>query len=1737
MYIGCSELIPNKNRLKSEIMTNKVGKPEVEKKSSKISTTPPICDCDKYSSNPNDLQKVGNGINFNKIDPYLAIYACKKALEKYPETPRFLYQLARAYFKNQEGKKALKFYLRAAEKGHTLSQTLVGMFYEKGELVEQNYLKAKFWYEKSAKHGEPCAQYNLGLLFENGQGVALDYPKAAKLYKSAYRKGHKGAIKQLGRMYELGIAVNKDIERAKELYVKSGFLPEKGSIYPQTGHTLEAYCADYSPDGKFIVSGGWDQVIKLWDSKKMREIKTLRGHTKRVYCVKFSPDGNYIISGGEDMKVILWSVLTGKELHSLSGHTAEVKSVAFSSDGKYVASGSAKKDGYIIIWDLKTGKQIKKIGPLSDDINSLAFSKDTSIIISGGRGGLTSWSLKSSNKIWQKHTGATVFSIKILTGNKYILVAHGHKVSLLDFYTGTIIREYKEHPWDVLSVDCSADGKYAISGGFGYIMKLWDITKENEIKNFKLNTEGAHFVKFSPNGKHAISGGYDRTIQMWDVHSGKEVGKLMGNVDWFNSVKISSNNRYLFTASGSPEISMWDVSNGRLKTKLEGHKSYVTSFVLSKNDRNALSGSGSGSVILWDLMSEGILRSWKAHDVPISSIALSPNGKMAVTVTFKGKINDRLKIWDIPSGKYLGTLKNNPLDGFGGYTCVKFSPDGSLICGKGARTVNIWDIASKNLVFMELSDSLGQAISFTPDTKNILFANGNKLRLFDLSTNELVKEFIGHKSKVSSIDISIDGHYAISGSSDNSAIIWDIHSGDSRKILKGHSSRVYSVGLSLSQNIAFTSSLDGLTKIWKISTEEEICSLISFYDGEWIIHITEGYFNSSQNGANYLNARLGNNVYGIEQFYDIFFRPDIVRGKLHEEDINELINLTIDDAITTPPPSVEFISVPKNSYQNNIKIKYRVKSTGGGIGEIRVYQNGKLIKSVELHKENIDLVKGKSLSEMNTKCILENQRAIVLSQKLHGRTNQSDHTFINTIPKKDVFDDVVEIEPISGDNEISIVAFNEFNSIRCMPKTTKFTSKLKSKPSKLYILSIGIDRYKDSTINLSFAKKDAQSIGNKIVEKSLSLYHKSDIIVKTLYNEQTTKINIIRTLDQLSKVINPNDQFIMFVASHGALIGSQYYLITHDYNGRFNENHLISSNEIVEISKRIKALCHLFIFDTCHAGGVNYVISSLYDARMSVFAKKMGLHIYASANSFQHALDGYKGNGLFTHSILKGLDDNLTADKDKNQTVSIVELGHFSKKNTEKVAKSLNFNQTPLIINFGQDKPIYQYYFDYQHPQFGKIKKSHHDKGDFVFLAEKGGVTDINEPIKATKTGRLIIETNDVPQMKISIYNNNGQKVYQGKGNSAINNFLPGKYTVMATASGHVDKKKSVYVSAGRQALVRFILEPLKRRIFVNANPPDSRIRILHMRPKFQQGMLLTPGRYELEASHPDCYQLKKWVFLNANEDLTVEMKLQSKYSITVNQKVIKQSSYQPKKFTNQFGMRFVLVKAGSFLMGSPESEEVRDGDEKQHRVTLTKNFYMQTTEITHGQWKSLMGNNPSYFKKCGDDCPVEMISWNDVQKFIKKLNQRDNKSSYRLPTEAEWEYAARAGTTTQFFWGNQAVCSQANYGNSDWSSQCQSINPGQTKSVMSYSPNVWGLYDMHGNVDEWCQDYDSDYPEKSVIDPTGPRFGEMRVTRGGSWYVSAGSCRSADRYSSKPSERIFTLGARLVAFQVQQGK
>ncbi len=234
-----------------------------------------------------------------------------------------------------------------------------------------------------------------------------------------------------------------------------------------------------------------------------------------------------------------------------------------------------------------------------------------------------------------------------------------------------------------------------------------------------------------------------------------------------------------------------------------------------------------------------------------------------------------------------------------------------------------------------------------------------------------------------------------------------------------------------------------------------------------------------------------------------------------------------------------------------------------------------------------------------------------------------------------------------------------------------------------------------------------------------------------------------------------------------------------------------------------------------------------------------------------------------------------------------------------------------------------------------------------------------------------------------------------------------------------------------------------------------------------------------------------------------------------------------PGDYTNNLNMSFNLIPSGTFMMGSPQDAPDKQDDEVWHQVTLTGSFYVQTTEVTQAQWEAVMDENPSKYLNC-INCPVESVSWYDIQDFIDTLNTM-GEGRYRLPTDAEWEYACRAGSDSALANGEiTAVTCEYDTNLDEMGWYCYNSEY-KTNPVAQKEPNAWGLYDMHGNVSEWCQDWYEEYLSGPIDDPAGPVDGSRRVFRDCGYGSYAEHCRSARRSNISPEYMLGFIGFRLV--------
>jgi WD40 repeat protein/tRNA A-37 threonylcarbamoyl transferase component Bud32 len=375
------------------------------------------------------------------------------------------------------------------------------------------------------------------------------------------------------------------------------------------GHDRGVRSVAFSSDGKRLVTGSWDHMLKVWDAQTGQEIFTLKGHTGGVMSVVFSPDGRRLASAGFDHTVKLWDAQRGQEPLTLKGLRGGVSKVVFSPDGQRLAS-SESGDESVKVWDAHTGEEILTLKGETGGV----FSPDGKCLASASRA-----AFNGQTRTW------------IPT-----------EVNVWDAQTGQKIRTFKGHIQWVASMVFSPDGKRLASGGADQTVKVWDVQTGQETVTLKGHTGPVTSLVFSPDGRWLASGSDDRTIKLWDVQRGEEVRTFKGHTHKVTSVVFSPDGQRLASASADQTVKVWDARTGLETLTLQGHTSWVCSVAFSPNGKQLVTGSYDHKVKVWNARTGQETFSFKAHKGGVTSVVFSPDGQRLAT----GGVYQGVKVWD-----------------------------------------------------------------------------------------------------------------------------------------------------------------------------------------------------------------------------------------------------------------------------------------------------------------------------------------------------------------------------------------------------------------------------------------------------------------------------------------------------------------------------------------------------------------------------------------------------------------------------------------------------------------------------------------------------------------------------------------------------------------------------------------------------------------------------------------------------------------------------------------------------------------------------------------------------------------------------------------------------------------------------------------------------------------------------------------------------------------------------------
>lgn len=624
-----------------------------------------------------------------------------------------------------------------------------------------------------------------------------------------------------------------------------------------------------------------------------------------------------------------------------------------------------------------------------------------------------------------------------------------------------------------------------------------------------------------------------------------------------------------------------------------------------------------------------------------------------------------------------------------------------------------------------------------------------------------------------------------------------------------------------------------------------------------------------------------------------------------------------------------------------------------------------------------------------------------------------------------------------------------------------------------------------------------------------------------------------------------DNRLLFYFSGHGYSLdnGNKGYLVPADAPdpNKDRKNFLRKALDMTELlawSRKMTAKHALFLFDSCFSGSIFKTRALPKEPPYITAATALPVRQFITAGS---AGEEVPARSVFTPAFIDALTYGW-GDLNKDGYISGMELGLYLQGEVPQHAR--------------------------QSPQFGKIQDYDPSRGDFVFVAggaavvvtDGGGTASGGAPAAGPAKLRV---TTEPAGAEVFV---DGRSV--GRAPLFLGELAPGEVFVRATKDGFADGDKVVTVQAGKVTQVTLVLEKASTsgRLFVKPEPADATVKVLNIGPKYQEGMELAAGRYHVEVTKSGFEPQRQWVDLAAGQDLEVRVALKESALAsallmpeervmkqkgvtggpslldTLNQLQVETTPAPGTTWTEPtMGMEFVWVPGGCFQMGSYDGE----ADEKPVHEVCVDGYWMGKYEVTNAQYRKFKsGHDSGKYEGVslnGGNQPVVYVSCEDAQAFVTWLNQRGAGSgTFRLPTEAEWEYAARGGTTTSRFWGDDPdqACGYANISDRTakrqwpgWTITGCDDGFAATAPVGSFRPNAFGLYDMLGNVWEWTEDIygDKAYGSLGRDNPIYTGGGSYRVTRGGSWADAPAHVRCAFRGNRESGGRGSGLGFRLV--------
>lgn len=1084
----------------------------------------------------------------------------------------------------------------------------------------------------------------------------------------------------------------------------------------QTGHNQYITTSVFSSDGELVITGGADNKIIVWDVSSGKQIRTISHHSDEIVTLQLSNDNTRLISTSKDNSVAITELISGALLHKFTFKNHEISN-AYLNKADNMIVVITNRDKYFVYDAFKYEQIFEGSKDYSDYIGiGLISSNGSKALIK------LDWKEIACVNTISKDTLFTMemdkaYQMRFSHNGKYIVAGSAKLFSkLFDAESGKEIAVLESNP-EVKCDGCntkftiSPDEKYLFTKSSKNDGAIWSIPSGKKIALVDLPEKRAYHMSFTDDSKQIIltfdkemyiisnNGKINwKTENKWldyykfnsanqllvlpdinnsgSIYSLQKKNKIKSLKGIFNTagytgldfeqtnyydkaiinylsykcnVSITPDNSSFLIGKTDTVAQLINISTGKTTHKFHSSKTILT-HCFSRDGKYLAIAGGNKTISIYDAISFKKIKELYGHQELVFDLAFSNDNKHLLSGSWDGT----MIVWDMST---LEPEKRFDLGNVSPYSVSFDANDVYAISGDLGDNINYFEIDSKKI----FRDLIGHTkaisdMSFKPDGSRLVSVSwDNTIKIWDASTGMQLKKRKLSETPVYSV--CTDDKFILTGDASQTIKVWSWDM-NQVQVLVGHGAAVTDIQISSDNLYIISRAANGEVIVWDYQTKKLKYKYIQINENEWISLTEKGFFDGSPKAMKMINYVVGNKVIAVNSLFDKYYTPSLISRVMNNEDFESTgqnINNMIDEK---PEVDVQIVStqsknispVIDNIYEADKEtLELSITPKQKDIDEIRVYNNGKL------------------------------QTNDIFKKEISFRGSNNNFT----------------VQLADGINNINVIAIK--GGVESEPVNIKVNFSSKLTHSNLYILTIGINKYKNSSYNLNFAEKDADEFAKAILKGADTLF--DQIIIKELKNENATKAIIQESITKITEAITPNDVFVFYYAGHGVMSlapDEKFYIATHALTNFYDNDMLqkegLSANELVEFSKNISAQKQLFILDACHSGGALNALSvrgANREKAIAQLARTTGTYFLTAAEDAQYANEsGNLKHGLFTYAILEILEGkNQLANIDG--VISVNEIKTYIENRVPELSEEVHGTpQYPTSYSFGHDFPI-----------------------------------------------------------------------------------------------------------------------------------------------------------------------------------------------------------------------------------------------------------------------------------------------------------------------------------------------------------------------------------------------------------------------------------------------------------------